>query len=212
MSPASQSSQSSPGAPGFKPNFNNTFSVTVAHPISTVYTILGTAEGHERVCRLSKLCSKMELLKRDRVEVPASKTLTEISARSFPSTTNLEDQRTLPRQHFIMTETVPLLFGLIKTDVELTGTLTWEDDGPTSPESSSGHVKHALYETTSNNGIRIWKLRTFEVVDDNTTKVSERIEGLCSSWLQPIVQKEASKAHIAHMNSYHTLFHSNTQS
>lgn len=192
QSSAFQSSQSSlaPGAPGFKPNFSNTFSVTVTHPISTVYTILGTAEGHERVCRLSKLCSKMELLKRDRVEVPASKTLKEISARSFPSTTNLEEQQTLPRQHFTMTETVPLLFGLINTNVELTGTLTWEDDGPTTG------IKHALYETTSNNGIRVWKLRTFEAVDDNTTKVSERIEGLCSSWLQPIVQKEASKAHV----------------
>ncbi|KAK7032279.1 hypothetical protein VNI00_013238 [Paramarasmius palmivorus] len=189
-------------APAFTPNFHHDYSVILSHPISQVFPILGTSEGHERVCRLSELCSGFELLQTDTVTIPQSLALSDIHARTLPSSP-LEEQnvfdvgptRKLPRQFFKLQETVPVLFGLIHSEVHLTGTLTWDKD-----------VKTALYESQTEQGIQVWKLRKMEVVEGSKTKVTERLEGVCSKLLRPIVQKEAAKGHAAHMESYHTLF------
>ncbi|KAJ3739254.1 hypothetical protein DFH05DRAFT_1530527 [Lentinula detonsa] len=188
---------------GFQANFSCSHSVVLSHPISQVFTSIGMARGHERVCRLSKLCTHFEMLNSDTVSLPAKAALCDSHVRTLPGSdskpeetqNSLESTRMLPRQAFTMTETVPLLFGLFKNDVVLKGTLTWDET-----------AKVALYETESTNGVQVWKIRTFEEVDADTTRVSERIEGICPRWLRAIVQREASKGHFAHMNQYHTLF------
>ncbi|ESK93974.1 hypothetical protein Moror_12931 [Moniliophthora roreri MCA 2997] len=190
-------------APAFTPNFHHDYSVVLSHPISKVFPILATSEGHEHVCRLSKLCSGFELLQKDKITISQSTSLSKIHVRTLPFS-SAEEQvpdsaptRKLPRQAFTMQETIPVLFGMIHTDVHLTGTLTWDEQNTC-----------ALYETISDGGIQVWKLRQLEAVEGNKTKVTERLEGSCPKLLRFIVQKEASKSHANHMESYHTLFDS----
>ncbi|KAJ3714066.1 hypothetical protein C8R42DRAFT_592050 [Lentinula raphanica] len=192
---------------GFRPNFSCSHTITLPHPISQVFPILGTAHGHERVCRLSKLCTDFELGESDAVSIPAGAALAESHVRTLPSSEEMPDtgsdsvaatrttRTRLARQSFTMTENIPLFLGLLKTDVVLRGTLTWDED-----------ARVALYESESSGGVRVWKVRLFEEVDEDSTRVSERIEGLCPRWMRWIVQREAEKGHIAHMNEYHTLF------
>ncbi|KAF9267978.1 hypothetical protein L218DRAFT_955145 [Marasmius fiardii PR-910] len=179
----------------FKPNFFHTYSVLLDHPIIEVFPVLGTAEGHERVCRLSSLCSQFELLQKDFVSIPEAASLSQVHVRTAPSAGEQDAQaRKASRQFFTMTESVPLLFGLFHTQVHLSGTLTWDENARTT-----------LYETQSDTSLQVWKLREFTEEGDKT-RVTERIEGMCSFLLRSIVQKEAAKGHAAHMESYHTLF------
>ncbi|KAJ3830054.1 hypothetical protein F5880DRAFT_1469228, partial [Lentinula raphanica] len=181
---------------GFRPNFSCSHSITLPHPISKVFPILGTVHGHERVCRLSKLCTHFELLDSDTVSIPAGAALAESHVRTLPSSeempgtgfdsvTATRTTRTLARQSFTMTETIPLFMGLLKNDVVLRGTLTWDED-----------ARVALYESESSGGVQVWKVRLFEEVDEDSTRVSERIEGLCPRWMRWIVQREADKGHM----------------
>ncbi|KAJ3762640.1 hypothetical protein EV360DRAFT_35288, partial [Lentinula raphanica] len=181
---------------GFRPNFSCSHSITLPHPISKVFPILGTVHGHERVCHLSKLCTHFELLDSDTVSIPAGAALAESHVRTLPSSeempgtgsdsvTATRTTRTLPRQSFTMTETIPLFMGLLKNDVVLRGTLTWDED-----------ARVALYESESSGGVQVWKVRLFEEVDEDSTRVSERIEGLCPRWMRWIVQREAEKGHM----------------
>lgn len=61
-----------------------------------------------------------------------------------------------------MTETVPLVFGLLKRNVILNGTLTW--DSKALPRAAA-----ALYETIKfrDSCPGVWKLQTFEQVEGN---------------------------------------------
>ena len=191
------------------PNFFSDYSVVLSVPLQDAFTTLGTSEGHERVCRLSKLCSGFELFQRDELTLPLTtfpegKKLCDVGVRTTPTTVGTqaevpsEQGSTITRQHFMMEETVPLLFGIFKGKVQLTGTLSWDDSAlsATSPSPSS-HTLEALYETVSNGGIVVWKLRTFtqEGDDPNKTRVTERIEGWAPLLLKWIVQSEATKAH-----------------
>jgi hypothetical protein len=107
--------------------------------------------------------------------------------------------RNLPRQFFRLQETVPVLFGLIKKRVNLSGTLTWDEE-----------AKVALYETYSDTGIVVWKVRMFKEVEGKdgkmSTMVSENIEGRCPPWMQWMVQKEATKAHMCVFSQFHGSF------
>ena len=166
--------------PGFVPNFSCTHSVTLDHAIDKVFTMIGTSSGHERVCRLSSMCSAFELLAKDTVSLQPGASLNESHARLLPASDS-----GLPRQHFTMSETVPILFGIIKTVVKLVGTLTWDEEN-----------KLALYETAaSGSGILVWKIREFKKVGEDKTLVTETIQGQCPALLKSIVQSQASKAH-----------------
>ncbi|KAF8150089.1 hypothetical protein B0H34DRAFT_785290 [Crassisporium funariophilum] len=201
------------------PNFFSTYSVVLHVPLRDAYETLGTAAGHERVCRLSKLCSGLELLEKDKVTLPVQNypegmTLGDVGVRTASAMAESPDSvKVVTRQHFKLEETVPLLFGTFKTKVLLDGTLTW-DDSVLSSSSSTGtdDPVEALYESVSNGGIVVWKLRTFQRVPNegegatDQTRVTERIEGWAPALLRFIVQSEATKAHRTHMDSYHTLF------
>ncbi|TFK74085.1 hypothetical protein BDN72DRAFT_955954 [Pluteus cervinus] len=194
----------------FEPNFSSTYSITLNHPITTVFPILGTKEGHERVSRLATLCTSVQLDEEDEVAIPMDKSLKDVYVRTWPAaaTPNVGNdsdsniRRVLPRQHFTMEETVPILFGFYKSVVPIKGTLTWD---PTN--------YLALYESIAGPSIRVWKLRTFEEVVDSDhgdgsskTRLTEEIRGKCPGWMKLIVQNETTKAHVAQMNIYHTLF------
>ncbi|GLB40302.1 putative COQ9 [Lyophyllum shimeji] len=189
-----------PSAPGFLPNFFATYSVVLDHPIADVFLVIGTFAGHERVTRLSAMCSGFELLNADTVTVPEATSLADISVR-IASPSEKDDTgplaRQLPRQFFIIHETVPVVFGLVKTHVSLAGTLTWDAD-----------AKLALYESKTRSGIdvMVWKLRRFEGLEWNRTRVTETIHGRCPAWLRGIVESQTRAGHVAHMDLYHTLF------
>lgn len=165
----------------FKPNFHSEHSVVLPHPIASVFSKLATPEGLEASIRLSKLCTGCELLQRD--QVSASGPLSAAHLRTAPANDTAPDA--LSRQHFTLKETVPIIPKLYSTDVHLSGTLTWD-----------ANVNTALYETTSDKGLWVWKLRTFESLEDGTaTRVSETIKGMCPSWQQFIVQNVTTKGH-----------------
>jgi hypothetical protein len=84
-----------------------------------------------------------------------------------------------------LTETVPLIFGLVHAEVHITGSLTWDDE-----------AKLALYESTADFGVLIWKLRMFEEVDARTTRVTENIRGKCPLLLKGIVNRQGTTAHM----------------
>lgn len=164
--------------PGFTPNFTATHTVVLDHPIDKVFAIIGTSEGHERVCRLSSLCTAFELLKNDTVALPGDAVLSESHVRQVDLS-----EGGLPRQYFKMTETVSTF--MIKTNVHLEGTLTWDEKR-----------KEALYESIAPaNGITVWKLRQFEDLEGNKTRVIETIQGHCPALLRRIVEGQTRKGH-----------------
>ncbi|PPQ64211.1 hypothetical protein CVT24_008629 [Panaeolus cyanescens] len=147
-------------------------------------------------------------------EYPGGITLGEVALRTVAahdpsSPTNSPSpgpEVVLKRQHFLMEETVPLLFGLFSSRIVLKGTLSW-DDALLKDDNAPVPTRpiQALYETRTHNGIQVWKLRTFKPLSDNKTEITERIEGWAPYLLKALVQSEASKGHRAHMDMYHSL-------
>lgn len=165
-------------------NFHSDYSVILDHPIGTVFPVLSHGDQIERMVRLSDLCSDFQLFDKDTVETPESTPLAEAHVRTEPPSTS---ELGFPRQFFRLQETVPLLFGLIKTKVEIVGAQTWDEN-----------AKVALYETVTNQGILVRKLRVFKEIEDDgikKTSVSETINGTCPMWMKFIVQREATKGH-----------------
>ncbi|KAJ6471192.1 hypothetical protein DFH09DRAFT_480318 [Mycena vulgaris] len=174
----------------FKPNFDSEFSVTIQKPLSTVFPILGTNEGLGPHILLSSLASDFQALTRDSVAVDGN--LEDAFVRTAPAGEGF------PRQAFQYKETIKIIPGLTFLDVvvNLQGTFTWDEAR-----------KVALYETSSDKGVVVRKIRLFEEVDGGAaTKVSETINGQCPILLQPLTQKTARDAHKEQMNLYSTLF------
>lgn len=165
---------------GYSPNFTTTHSVVIDQPLRVVFPILGTNEGHERVCRLSPICTFFQLLDKDAVSLPEGIALTKSHARTLPASTS---KTALPRQSFKMTETISVVG--IKKDVHIEGTLTWDEE-----------AKEALYESiASANGIKIWRSRNFEEVAESKTRISETIHGHCPTLIKGVVQGDTSRSH-----------------
>ncbi|KAG2018199.1 hypothetical protein CC2G_007646 [Coprinopsis cinerea AmutBmut pab1-1] len=195
----------------FTPNFGFKHSVILPASLKDTFTFLGTDAAHVQVCKLSSLASLAELDEKDTVAIPTGKALSEISAMNLPKASGTEQDVLLAhRRHFRLEETVPVLFGLVKSVVKLEGTLTWFDLKETG-EEDAGPV-YALYETkNSETGIRTWKIRKFEQVVDKDggtpkTKLSEEVIGGAPFYLKYISQSMGQKAHFEHMESYRTLF------
>ena len=205
-------SASQPAKTNPAPNFFSNYSVILPVNLQTAYKIFGTAEGHSRVCHLSKLCTNLELLEKDEVvlpvpDYPEGRRLSEVGVRTASATTASDATntdrsiKTLTRQHFALEETVSMVFGLFKKKVKILGTLTWDDSILSSSSVSSSEddsPAEALYESLSDSGgVLVWKLRTFEKVDGepDKTRVTERIEGWAPALLRPIVQTVTTVEH-----------------
>lgn len=207
-------SASQPAKTNPAPNFFSTYSVILPVNLQTAYRIFGTAAGHNRVCNLSKLCANLELLEKDEVILPVpgypeGRRLSEAGVRAASATTASDDglttntgrSKTLTRQHFVLEETVSIVFGLFKKKVKIVGTLTWDDSVLSSSSASSSgddSPAEALYESLSDSGgVLVWKLRTFEKMDGepDKTRVTERIEGWAPALLRSIVQNVTTVEH-----------------
>lgn len=182
-----------------EPNFTSYYAVLLDRPLSETFPILAERDGFERVTRLSSLCTEFELLKTDTVALSPSTSLSQSSVRTLQgyeaSETQEEQVRVLPRQFFKLVETVPIFFGLFKSRVEITGTLTWDEE-----------ARVALYESVTNHGIVVWKLRELEELEEGgkqRTRVKETIKGRCPGWMRFIVQREADKGHRCGFSTYH---------
>jgi len=185
-----------------KYNFHHEYSIVLDHPISEVYPILAHGAKMEHVVRLSSLCVNFELLYADVVVPPDSAPLAISRVRTEPafisSTGEGEGEKGLPRQYFRLNETIPLAFGLTHKKVAIVGAQTWDED-----------AKVALYESVTDQGIVVWKLRAFKEIEEDgrkKTRVVETIKGSCPVWLKLIVQKETAKSNKVHMQKYRTLF------
>ena len=193
-----------------KPNFFSNHIVTLPLPLHQTFPILGTSEGHERICRLCKVVTGVELLQQDTVyagpyglgDGTRFRTLGPGATPATAAGDNRDHEpggKKVHRQHFTMTETVPLLFGLIKSHVRLTGTYCWGDleEGATSA--------YTVHETIADGvGITIRKLRFLEEAEVNVgegkekvkgTRVTERIEGWAPAWARPIAQYVCANVH-----------------
>jgi len=184
---------------GFEPNVFASHSVLINRPIEDVFSTIGTSERHEQVTRLSALCSEYEALQTETILLPQEMSLADTHVRGMEPT---HEQmkigfRLLARQTFELKETISFFFGLIKIQIPISGTLAWDEP--------SGL---ALYESETKSGIkvRVWKLRKFEALGKGRTRVTEVIKGHCPSWIRKMVQSQTTSGHIAHMESYHTLF------
>jgi len=177
-------------------NFHHEYSVVLDRPVSEVYPILAHGDKMERVIRLSALCTDFELFDSDVVVSPDSAPLAESRVRTEPASS--EGEGGLPRQYFRLQETIPLVFGLTHKKVEIVGAQTWDEN-----------AKVALYESVTDQGIMVWKLRSFKEIEEDgkkNTSVIETIKGSCPTWMKLIVQRETAKGHSAHMEKYDTLF------
>lgn len=162
------------------------------HPIDEVFSVLGIGDHMERVVRISDLCHGFELGVQDTVATPDRAPLTQSSVRTLPSAQAGADQETetLPRRAFVLQEAVPVLFGLVTTNVRIAGVQTWDPK-----------ARVALYEslTDGNVAVRTWKLRRFgEELDDKgvkKTRVEEFLRIKAPALFKSVVQKEASKGH-----------------
>ena len=170
-------------------NFRSDYSVVLNHPLAHTFPVLAHGDQIEKVARLSDLCTDFELFESDKVSTPGTAPLAESRLRTEPPLTDIATSGpgVLPRQYFRLQETVPLLFGLAHTKVEITGTQTWDDN-----------TRVALYETVTDQGIFVWKLRVFKEIEEDgerKTSVIETIKGTCPGWMKPIVQRETAKGH-----------------
>ncbi|KAJ6462038.1 hypothetical protein C8R47DRAFT_1327299 [Mycena vitilis] len=194
----------------FLPNFTAEHAVELPHPLGAVFDALGRGETLEPSVRLSDLCAYFRFTNLDHVKLEDAQSLDTVRCRGLPAAegdTSANEQgevqaqgeggaRVLPRQFFVLQEVVPLVFGLYKHTVMITGCFT-----------SDRARNMALYETSASGGIRIWKLRIFEELEGGArTRVSERIEGRAPALLRGTVEKETRRAHAMHMEGYHTLF------
>ncbi|KAI0789279.1 hypothetical protein C8Q75DRAFT_733936 [Abortiporus biennis] len=171
-------------------NFHSEYSVTIEHPIETVFSVLGDGKNMDRVVRLSNLCERFELQKDDEVVLDPKcngQLSHAVIGREYPAAPPETSSMLLPRQYFLLCETVPILPGWTKT-IEILGVQTWDSE-----------TKMALYESRTDLGVSVWKLRKFEGMEGNDgkirTKVTEVIRGKCPVLLKPIVQKTTNTSH-----------------
>ncbi|KAJ2921516.1 hypothetical protein H1R20_g15585, partial [Candolleomyces eurysporus] len=197
----------------FTPNFSATHSAIIESPLASVFEKLGTPLAHEDVCRLSTLCTAIDIGETDVVELDQGKALKESSFLRKDAAVESESSTSVAKRlHFLLEETIPVLLGIIKTKVQVRGTFTWVD--PPEEAFSSGGPVYSLYESevVGGLGITIWRLRTMEEVDSGAgdgkkvTKVTENLHGVGPSYLRWLIAKEAITKHKAHVERLPELF------
>jgi len=97
--------------------------------------------------------------------------------------------------NFQFAERVPLLFGLMSTDVVLTG-----------EQEVRPKEKMLIYKSWSSM-VKVTKTRSFHTaVNPQATQVKEHLVVTCPWLLKCVVEPVARDAHRLHMNNYHKLF------
>lgn len=187
----------------FTPNFSAVHSVTIARPLAEVFATLGTASAHAAVCRLSALCTNIDIEQRDFVTLAPGETLHGSSFIGKPEAP-VGDGRgdCAHRQHFTLEETVPVLYGLLQSKITVRGTLTWIQ--PSEELLRSGGPVYSVYESqvVGGLGIKIYRLREMQAIvtegasgAEEVTEVTEYLYGVGPSYLKWLIAKEAVTKH-----------------
>lgn len=169
-------------------NFTSEYSVTINHPISKVWPVLGHGDTMKDVVLLYDNCPEFNYLEKDRVPRPSWEPVPPANfSRNAPTLNDDDTNPSIPRQFFRLYEEVHVLPGVTRR-IEINGAQVWDDE-----------AKIALYESATEMGIVVWKLKKFEEVDEESghkaTKITEHIHGKCSWWLKVIVQSETRRGH-----------------
>jgi hypothetical protein len=197
-------------------SFSMSHTVTLAFPISVVFPTLADAQQLERLQRLTPEAQHFTLLPSDRVQLPTGG-LAPLVTPDFPSSPEgiprprtmdkYEDSeaesmggRVVERSWFEFGGTVPLLFGLINSPLQVAGAQVVDPD-----------ARIVLFESgVASQGIKELKLRVFEEVElgggKKGTKVKEIVWGTCPWLLSRILRFIAPGVHKHHMELYHKLF------
>lgn len=175
----------------FDSNFSSEYEVTLNEECESVFAKLGQGSTLEESVRLSDLCRGFQLLSEDSVDFSSEQSLHATACRcleAVPDTSvqPASDHRRLERRFFWLQEAVPILpFGLYDHMVTIGGCLT-----------SDKANNLALYESSADGGILIWKLRTFTPSEDGrSTRIKEVIKGKSGKWIRGLVEKETRRAH-----------------
>jgi hypothetical protein len=188
-------------------------SVRLAYPISTVFATLSDAQQLERLQRLTPEAQHFSLLPSDVVQLPPGGLAPLFTPDLPPNADNLPKPRTMEafegestqgrvveRIKFRFSGTVPLLFGLINSPLEVEGAQIVD------PEA-----RIVLFESgVAASGIKQVKVRTFEEVElgngKKGTEVKETVWGTCPWLLSLFMRFIAPGVHKQHMELYHKLF------
>ena len=186
--------------------FDSRHKVVVPLPVSDVYDQSSSPEGVARFARLSSMCHSFEILSTDQIVLHktnelAGRSLDDLAA-SRPTYDVMEPIQSstsgeaCTRIHFKLTERVPLLFGLLKTDVVILGT-----------QIMSHLLNLHIYESNANQGlVKIYKLRRFVQVEEKATNIEELVVGETKWLLRRYTQASCRKGHQEHMQLYSTCF------
>ena len=182
--------------------FDSRHKVVLPLPIPDVYNKFSSLEGVARFASLSPMCHSFEIVSTDQIVLHKSTELARQSlddlAASCPTYDMVKPRQSsvsgevCTRIHFNLVERVPLLFGLLKTDVVIFGT-----------QIMSHMLNLHIYESNANQGlVKIYKLRRFSEVEEQATKVEELIVGETKWLLRRYTQASCRKGHQEHMQSY----------
>lgn len=191
-----------PASLPFTPNFSAKHSALIDATLSAVWEKLGTAAAHTDVCKLSSLCTKIDIGEEDVVELGSEGKVEGLSflKKEIAAAGDQADGKKARarRQNFSLEETVPVLFGAIKSKVNIRGTLTWVD--PTPEALASSGPLYSVYESEVVGGlaIQIYRLREMRVVDEGgkqLTRITESLYGVGPGYLNWLIAKEAVEKH-----------------
>ena len=188
--------------------FESRHQVVISSPVSRVYDLLSSADNFERFLHLSPTCHSVEILHTDQVVLGPAAELVELATRDledlascrpqhqdFDSLQHAGLQQPCLRVHFKMVERISTAFGLIKIDVTIFGT-----------QIMHSNARVHIYESNANKGlVKIYKLRRFSLVENDTTQIEELIVGKTNWLLRSYTQSACRTAHQKHMQSYKTL-------
>lgn len=155
--------------------------VTLRHPLSTVFPVLSDSSQMERLQRLTPEAQHFTLLPVDHVQLPAGGLISLVTpkypanAKSLPRPKEMEayngTEAAVQRTWFEFGGTVPILFGLMNKGLSVAGAQIVDED-----------ARIVLFESgVAAQGIKEVKLRTFEEIDledgQKGTKVKETVWG-----------------------------------
>jgi hypothetical protein len=190
--------------------------VTLAHPISIVFITLSDAQQLERLQSLTPEAQQFLLKPSDSVQLPPGGLAPLFTPHLPPNANNLPRPRTMDKFEAFEVEstggrvvertlfqfggTVPLLFGLINSPLQVEGAQIVDPD-----------ARIVLFESgVAASGIKEVKVRTFEEVElgdgKKGTKVKETVWGTCPWLLSRFLRFLAPRVHKKHMELYHKLF------
>ena len=183
-------------------SFESRYSVVVSSPLQHVWESLSSKDKFKEFMHLSPSCHTVEILSTDQVVVRlasgvSNSSLNEV-AINRPSYDTISDTHcsnpssVCLRIRFKMVERVPILFGLIKNDVTISGT-----------QIMSPSLGLHIYESDANKGlVTIYKLRRFTAKGQQETLIEELICGKTKNLLQRYTQTACRNAHQKHMQGY----------